>query len=400
LRKQGLGLINLGGYDGQTLAGVISTATHGSGIGIGSFADMIHVATIATTGRLDDDADQSPVAKFYTFCRENAPTALKNAIPNTIANDDYFKSVACSFGSMGVLCQVVLEVVEDYDMKQVADFITIDNILDHDWVDNCIREAGANSRIEFWIDPYPTKLTLGGPEIVHALRITRDVDVKHSEHLSIKDKVLNFIKKQRLLSETVTALMRLSGDLYKESLISSLKTQVGTNTNFYDMVITTGLNSNSGFAFEVGVRLGDGDGPLDLTNLNRVVSFVLNYVNTDQSVLMALVSIRFIAQSDLYVSMNSGSRIAMFEIQMLNPATMKRRQVLIDYLTKLEIALIELIGPELIVHWGLDFDQMSDTQFNYFPHHEQWRNVYRQLNKRQTFSNWKTDSLKLDTKEE
>ena len=32
---------NMGGYDAQSIAGVVSTSTHGSGIGFGPFPDIV-----------------------------------------------------------------------------------------------------------------------------------------------------------------------------------------------------------------------------------------------------------------------------------------------------------------------------------------------------------------------
>jgi L-gulono-1,4-lactone dehydrogenase len=46
LDQRGLALINMGSYDGQTLAGVISTSTHGSGITLGSFPSAVEALII------------------------------------------------------------------------------------------------------------------------------------------------------------------------------------------------------------------------------------------------------------------------------------------------------------------------------------------------------------------
>ena len=51
LDAHGLALSNMGGYDGQTVAGVISTSTHGSGIGFGPFASITWLTVLALAGR-------------------------------------------------------------------------------------------------------------------------------------------------------------------------------------------------------------------------------------------------------------------------------------------------------------------------------------------------------------
>ena len=53
LDGQGLALSNMGGYDHQTVAGVISTSTHGSGIGFGPLNDVVRsLDMVAGNGRV------------------------------------------------------------------------------------------------------------------------------------------------------------------------------------------------------------------------------------------------------------------------------------------------------------------------------------------------------------
>ena len=48
LEKLGKALINMGTYDGQTIAGVISTSTHGSGITLEKFPDYLRSIFLLT----------------------------------------------------------------------------------------------------------------------------------------------------------------------------------------------------------------------------------------------------------------------------------------------------------------------------------------------------------------
>src|ERR671919_1389677 len=52
LDEVGLALSNMGGYDAQTMAGVISTSTHGPGIGFGPLSDFVRsVDLVASAGK-------------------------------------------------------------------------------------------------------------------------------------------------------------------------------------------------------------------------------------------------------------------------------------------------------------------------------------------------------------
>src|SRR5204862_6171636 len=50
LRAEGLALRNMGGYDAQTIAGVVSTSTHGSGLRFGPFPDMVRSIDVVVSG--------------------------------------------------------------------------------------------------------------------------------------------------------------------------------------------------------------------------------------------------------------------------------------------------------------------------------------------------------------
>ena len=50
LDAHGLGLRNMGGYDGQAIAGVVATSTHGSGLGFGPFPDDVRSIDLVASG--------------------------------------------------------------------------------------------------------------------------------------------------------------------------------------------------------------------------------------------------------------------------------------------------------------------------------------------------------------
>ena len=50
LDREGLALPNMGGYDAQTIAGVVSTSTHGSGLRWGPFPDLVRSLDLVVSG--------------------------------------------------------------------------------------------------------------------------------------------------------------------------------------------------------------------------------------------------------------------------------------------------------------------------------------------------------------
>jgi FAD binding domain/D-arabinono-1,4-lactone oxidase len=122
-----LGLINMGTFDGQTLAGAISTGTHGTGMRLGSLADMVVSMDIATVSR---KADGSPDVQ----CRRIEPS---NGVTDRAAferdrrkhgmlleqSDDLFHAMVVSFGCMGIVYAYTLRVRDEYWLKEETECV-------------------------------------------------------------------------------------------------------------------------------------------------------------------------------------------------------------------------------------------------------------------------------------
>jgi FAD/FMN-containing dehydrogenase len=114
LDDHGLALSNMGGYDHQTVAGVISTSTHGSGMTFGPLNDFVRSLDVVAGGgqvlrieRADGPTDPAPFAAHHGERRE------------LVQDDDVFDAVCVAMGSMSVVCSVTLEVEPRYFLREV-----------------------------------------------------------------------------------------------------------------------------------------------------------------------------------------------------------------------------------------------------------------------------------------
>jgi len=120
LESRNLGLMNMGGYDGQTIIGATSTSTHGSGITLGPFPDMVRSLVLATTGTWDGKTFGGKAPQTVALYRiEPAdgitdPKKYSEPVIQLIQDDDCFRAVICSMGCFGVIYSVVLEVMQMY----------------------------------------------------------------------------------------------------------------------------------------------------------------------------------------------------------------------------------------------------------------------------------------------
>ena len=140
-----LALINMGGYDGQTLAGAISTSTHGSGLRLGSFPAFVEALVIVksdgTVVQIEKSHGPTDRAKF------KPGTDLDVSLEQ---HDALFNATVVGMGCFGVILTVMLRVRPQYRLKEVRHIAT--------WraVRQEIRAGLPDSarHVEVWINPH------------------------------------------------------------------------------------------------------------------------------------------------------------------------------------------------------------------------------------------------------
>jgi FAD/FMN-containing dehydrogenase len=119
LRERGLGFRNIGSVTEQSIAGAFSTGTHGTGLRIGSIStQVVGVKMVTATGdvRTIDETEM-----------------------------DLLKAVRLNLGALGIITEVTLECVPDYQLEYTAYLTTFDHIIDK--IDTLTAE---NERVLFW----------------------------------------------------------------------------------------------------------------------------------------------------------------------------------------------------------------------------------------------------------
>jgi hypothetical protein len=116
LDGRGLALPTLGGSAGQTLAGAISTGTHGGDFGLYPIADMVRaIQLVGPDGAvywIERGSDRITTADVIV-------AMFPHLAHGTITYDDrWFEAVLVSMGSMGIIYSMVLEVVPHFWLAQ------------------------------------------------------------------------------------------------------------------------------------------------------------------------------------------------------------------------------------------------------------------------------------------
>ena len=118
LAKNGLALQNMGGYDGQTISGVMMTATHGSGLAYGPMADQIvSLQVVVEGGRMVQIEPANGITNPATW---RGRLEEDSTIPiELIQNDDAFNAARVAIGSMGVVYSVTLRADQKFWLREV-----------------------------------------------------------------------------------------------------------------------------------------------------------------------------------------------------------------------------------------------------------------------------------------
>lgn len=111
---------NMGSFDWQSLIGAISTGTHGSGIRLGPIADSV-VSIDMVTVRSVDGAPDVRMRRIEPKDGLTDPWSFAAAEPDMelIQDDDVFFSVVVSFGCIGLVHSLVLDVRDAYWLNEI-----------------------------------------------------------------------------------------------------------------------------------------------------------------------------------------------------------------------------------------------------------------------------------------
>jgi len=124
LHSEGMAQENLGDIDVQSIAGAISTGTHGTGLSFGNIStQVIGLTVVDGTGEVHDVTEKS--------------------------HPDLFRALQISLGSLGIIVQVTLRLRPSYKLRYESSRIPLSSCLDR--LDEL---TGANRNFEFYWFPY------------------------------------------------------------------------------------------------------------------------------------------------------------------------------------------------------------------------------------------------------
>ncbi|KAI3657363.1 hypothetical protein MP638_006529 [Amoeboaphelidium occidentale] len=173
LEQNGLALSSLGSISEQSLAGAISTGTHGTGIEYGPLSSclvglrFIHAAVNESHGlrfrvqecKKGDEMFQALVCSLgaigvitrlrFIHAAVNESDGLRFRVQECKKGDEMFQALVCSLGAIGVITRLRLKVERKFQLKVSQYLVPFDFMLDN-W--EYLVKSGQHVR--FWYFPY------------------------------------------------------------------------------------------------------------------------------------------------------------------------------------------------------------------------------------------------------
>jgi L-gulono-1,4-lactone dehydrogenase len=361
LDRHGLALSQMGGYDHQTIAGVMSTSTHGSGALYGPLNDSVHSVDIVASG-----------GRVHRVERADGPTdpvayEAHHGADRMLHQDDHvFNAVVVGIGCMGALCTALVEVREKFYLREVREM--------HPWskVRADLEDGGVlrdNDHYELVFSPYsrsheyPCLVTTRNP-VANPHRRPWDKRMRNW--------AVELLARLPLTSRALNLVLHVWPRLSPMLLETAMKALVKDEYDHVSYKVFNIGNANlvPALSAEVGV-------PMDgrhIAAVERIFEIADEYRRLGEVYQSAPIALRFVKASPAYLSMMNGADTMMIELIQLNGSNGA-----LELTNAYEEALYDLGGR---AHWG-QLNTLTGSHGlveSMYPHYADWQDVHRQFN--------------------
>jgi FAD/FMN-containing dehydrogenase len=150
LDKMNLALSNMGAVDFQTISGAMMTGTHGTGIKKPAVPDMVRSLKMVATGGEFLQIEPADGITDQDKFDHSGPIRL-------IQDDDAFYSTILSFGGMGIVYELTLEVLPQYWMKEKRYLVPWSQLKKELESGDFMKKVESTDFVAFRVNPYEVK---------------------------------------------------------------------------------------------------------------------------------------------------------------------------------------------------------------------------------------------------
>jgi hypothetical protein len=363
LRALRLALPNMGGFDGQTVAGVISTSTHGSGIGYGPLSDLVQSLDIVGSG--------GAVYRVERAAALTDPEAYAARYPeNELKQDDrWFNAAVVGMGCMGLIHSVILGVQPMFYLREARSMSTWSRVREELARGEVLTQ---NAHYEVYFNPYRDKD--GEIECVVTTRNPVDRSEYRHDHRRSRSLLMELIARFPLTPQLINLAVGLRPSISPLLISQALKALVNPDyVNISYRVFNIGAaNYLPAYSCEIGVPVDERE--RHLKAVEKIIEVAAQRRRLGDVYHSSPISLRFVKATDSYMSMMQGRDTMMIELIMAS-----RTVGGMELLGAHEDALYGLGGRP---HWGQvnSLTGSNGLVAAMYPRLTEWQGVHSELN--------------------
>ena len=374
LEQRGLALRNMGGYDAQSIAGVVSTSTHGSGIRFGPFPDAVRSLDLVVSGgrRLRVEPENGPTDPA-AFAAAHRDTRILEQ------DDDVFAAAVCGFGCLGIVESLVLEVRPKFWLRERRRVHTWEEVRPE------IAEGvlDRHDHYELFLNPYPRKD--GRHELLVTTRDEVPEPAQPSPGDGMRDPLIEIQSSIPLVWILLRLAARFAPRLMRTQFGRTLRRMEDENyTQVSYRVFNIGAaNRLPALSMELGVPA---EGDTHLRTVDRILQVAAESARRKRFH-TSPIALRFVAPSKALASMMYGAPTMMIEL-ILVTGTKRGHELLQTY----EEELAEFGARP---HWG-QYNTLGDDVAHLralYPRWDGWLATQRRFNATGAFDSPFTDRI-------
>jgi hypothetical protein len=359
LDRRGLALANMGGYDGQTFAGVMSTATHGSGVGYGPLASFARSIDLVASGGV--------VHRIEPHGGITDGDAYRAAHPDRVLEQDdaLFAAVQVGMGLLGIVHSVTIEAVPAYRLCEKRELRRWDQIRPQ------IADPAFLDRFEhyeLYLSPYGDGDT--NPCMVCTRTPTDESPPWWSKRArrSLSPEILALVPRIGSILNVAAGLFPRAVPSMIEMTLKALTDDefIGKSFRVYNI---GRANHVPAYSAEIGVPVDERG--LHLRAIEELLAIAARHARLGDVYQTSPLALRFVAPSPSPMAMMPG-RTMMIELIML-----RRTQGGLELLAEYEDALYACEGRP---HWGQINTLTPGIVRDLYPGLEAWLAVHDTLN--------------------
>jgi hypothetical protein len=366
LDGHGLALAQMGGYDAQTIAGVVSTSTHGSGLRWGPLCDFVRSLDLVVAGgevvRIEPPDGPTDPDRF---------AVVHGEARRLVQDEGSFAAAVCGMGCMGLVHSLVLEVRERFWLDEVRTLTTWEEARDGLTGDGVLGEG---DHYELFLNPYARA---GGR---HAALVTRRGECAAPDALPEDRRERHPLTELEASIPVTGVVLRLLARWLPgvfarrfDRVLSDMRDDGYADASY--RVFNIGeANHLPAYSMELGVGLEDGR---HIEAVDRILQIAREQRRRRLRYHTSPISLRFVAPSAAYASMMNDRPTMMIELIMVNgtPGGYRLLETYEERLADLGVR----------AHWGQYNTLTAQRVAAAYPRWDAWLALQRELNASHVF---------------